>query len=94
MTEPWWRRLLERLAPSRPPVREGQLDLLSIPMPDTWRTHCCKEDRPDRVVGVAHVPLTGMEDRFPDTRMNYRYCTDRPACREQAARARVHGGTP
>lgn len=38
------------------------------------------EERPEAKISVAHRPLRGMEDQFPGTRVNVRYCNDRPAC--------------
>ena len=50
----------------------------------TWKCHACGDERPDSKVSVAHVPLPGLENAFPETRQNVRYCNDRPACAEKA----------
>lgn len=54
----------------------------------TWTCMVCGDERPDAQIGVAYRPLRGMEDGFPGTRVNVRYCTDRPAC---AATAHAEG---
>ena len=91
----WLKRLLEAVAPSMPPVREGMLDIASGPAGRqmTWTTHCCRQERPDRFVSVAHVPLRGFEHSFPETRMNYKHCNDRPECEAKARLAEKQGAS-
>jgi hypothetical protein len=54
----------------------------------TWTCMVCGDERPDAAISVAHRPLRGLEDRFPDARVNVRYCNDRPTC---AAAAHAEG---
>jgi hypothetical protein len=49
-----------------------------------WRCMCCGEERPYDCIDVAYRPLSGMEDRFPDTRVNVSHCNDRPECTARA----------
>jgi hypothetical protein len=46
----------------------------------SWTCHVCGENRPDSAISVAHRPLRGMEDRYPQVRFNARYCNDRIEC--------------
>lgn len=50
----------------------------------SWKCDICKEERPDAAISVAHRPLRGMEDMFPATRFNLKFCNDKAACIEQA----------
>lgn len=50
----------------------------------TWTCMVCKDERPDAAISVAHRPLAGLENAFPGTRLNLRYCNDRPACIAEA----------
>jgi hypothetical protein len=50
----------------------------------TWTCMLCKRERPDAAISVVHRPLTGLEDMFPDARMNLRYCNDDPDCIAEA----------
>lgn len=49
-----------------------------------WDCMACGEERPDRFISVHHRPIKGLEDKFPETRVNVRFCNDRVACQEQA----------
>jgi hypothetical protein len=55
----------------------------------TWTCMVCKDERPDRFISVAHRHLRGMEGRFPETRVNVRFCNDRVECIEKATRTGV-----
>jgi hypothetical protein len=50
----------------------------------TWSCMVCKDERPDAAISVVHRPVAGMEDMFPDARLNLRFCNDRPGCIETA----------
>lgn len=50
----------------------------------TWTCMICKEERPDNMIQVAYRPVAGMEDQFPHTRFNVRYCKDRIGCAAEA----------
>lgn len=56
----------------------------------TWTCMVCHDTRPDEMIQVAYRPMPGFigtrpaADDFPGTRINVRYCKDRPACTEQA----------
>lgn len=54
----------------------------------TWTCMCCGAERPDANIDVAHRPAAGLEDGYPATRVNVRYCNDQPAC---AAHAHADG---
>lgn len=56
--------------------------LARIPGPGEWSCHHCGDIRPDALISVQHVPVPGMEDLFPGTRQNFRYCNDRTECIE------------
>lgn len=45
-----------------------------------WDCMICGDTRPDERISVEHRPVVGMEDAFPATRWNVRYCNDRSAC--------------
>jgi hypothetical protein len=51
----------------------------------TWTCMVCGEDRPDAQISVAYHRVAGLEQMFPDTRVNVRYCSDRPDCMGKAA---------
>jgi hypothetical protein len=48
--------------------------------PLTWTCMVCGDTRPDALIAVAHRPIEGLEQYFPDSVCNVRHCTDRPAC--------------
>jgi len=56
----------------------------------TWHCMVCGDERPDEAISVYHLPIPGMEDQFPGTRTNVRYCNDRPNCTARA----VHYNDP
>lgn len=55
----------------------------------TWRCDICRQERPDNKIDVAYRPLRGLEDAFPDTRFNLKFCNDNYDCIAQA-----HGPGP
>lgn len=57
----------------------------------TWDCMVCHEERPERFISVQHRPMKGMEEGFPDTRVNVRFCNDRVGCVQGAwANGRFH----
>ena len=44
----------------------------------------CGIERPDDKISVAHRPIPGMEDSFPGTRVNVKYCNDNQPCIDDA----------
>lgn len=50
----------------------------------TWTCMVCGEERPDAMISVARHPVPGLEEWFPATRTNVRYCNDRRACTVKA----------
>ena len=50
----------------------------------TWTCMICGDERPDAAIDVKHRPIAGMENMFPDARLNLRYCNDRPDCIAEA----------
>lgn len=51
----------------------------------TWTCMVCGEERPDEKISVFPRPIKGMEQSFPDSRTNVRFCNDRLECLEWAA---------
>ena len=49
-----------------------------------WSCMVCGEQRADKYIGVAHRPIPGSEDLFPQAHINVRYCTDREECTVKA----------
>ena len=46
----------------------------------TWTCMVCKKERPDAKIEVAYRPMRGLENLFPETRVNVRYCNDNLDC--------------
>jgi hypothetical protein len=57
----------------------------------TWRCDICHRERLDAFIDVAHRPLRGLEDGFPDTRFNLKFCNDSP---DRIAKAHDPGPWP
>lgn len=48
----------------------------------TWTCMVCGDERPDSAISVAYrpTPFPELQERAPDSRVNVRYCNDRPEC--------------
>jgi hypothetical protein len=55
----------------------------------TWTCMICGAERLDGKIDVAYRPIKGLENQFPQARMNVRYCNDNYDCIAQA-----HGPGP
>lgn len=45
-----------------------------------WTCMICGADRSFDDIDVQRRPMAGHEERFPEWRVNVRYCVDNPAC--------------
>jgi hypothetical protein len=45
-----------------------------------WSCMICRRTRPDRAISVTYRPIQGLEEMFPDSRINVRHCNDNSDC--------------
>ncbi len=62
------------------PLPTPYADRMHPDLASGWRCMVCGADRAFHDIAVAHRPVAAFPDRFPEIRINVRYCVDNPDC--------------